>query len=105
MKTKTSKAVYINNNDISGNPNTLTPYVTDNGEIWLSSEGNGAGNDIMLCDICGWTRDEVEREYGFDLDIDAMREDADEIEAAGHAGSADWLRSWCRDYENLRNRA
>lgn len=104
MKTiKTSKAVYINDDDTCGNPYRLTPYVKDNGEIWLAAEGNGCADDIALNDLGGWTHDDVEREYGFDLDIDLMREDADEIEASGDKDSADWLRSWLDDYEVLKN--
>ena len=81
---------------------TLTPYVNDKQEIWLASEGNGCGDDVAMCDIYGWTYNDVEREYGLELDIAAMREDADEIEAAGDVDNADWLRSWCDDYEMLR---
>lgn len=99
---KTSKTVYVNDEDTCGNPYRLTPYVTDNGEIWLHAEGNGCGDDIALYDLGGWSHDELVREYGLDLDIDAMREDADEIESAGDADSADWLRSWCDDYEALK---
>ena len=97
----TTTPVYTNENDTCGNPFSLTPYVNDRGEIWLASDGNGAGNDVMLQDLCGWSRDDVEREYGSDIDIDAMRKDADEIEASGDADNADWLRSWCDDYERL----
>lgn len=103
IKIKTSKAVYINDDDTCGNPYRLTPYVNDVGEIWLASEGNGCGDDIVLNDLGGWTHDDIERDYGLDLDIDTMREDADEIEAAGDADNADWLRSWCDDYERLRD--
>lgn len=99
-KIKTSTAVYSMESGM-----TLTPYVNDKGEIWLASEGNGCGDDVLLYDILGWTHDDIEREYGLDLDIDAMREDADEIAAAGDEDSADWLRSWCDDYERLRDKA
>lgn len=93
---KTSKPVYSMDSGL-----TLTPYVNDEGEIWLASEGNGCGDDIALSDLGGWTHAEVEREYGLEIDVDAMREDADEIEAAGDSDNADWLRSWCDDYEVL----
>ena len=69
----------------------------------FGARGNGCGDDIVLKDICGWTHDDLEREYGLKFDIDAMREDADEIEAAGDSDNADWLRSWCDDYESLRD--
>ena len=104
-KIKTSKIVYIDDKDTCGNPYRLTPYVTDSGDIWLAAEGSGNGDDIALYDLGGWTHDDIVREYGLDLDIDAMREDADEIEAAGYADLADWLRSWCDDYETLRDNA
>ena len=97
---KTSKAVHSMESGL-----TLTPYVNDKGEIMLASEGNGCGDDVPLNDIFGWTHDDIEREYGLDRDVDAMRADADEIAAAGDADSADWLRSWCDDYEALRDNA
>ena len=51
---------------------TLTPYVTDDGEVWLASEGNGCGDDVMLEDIRGWAVDEISAKWS-DIDLDALR--------------------------------
>ena len=74
---------------------TLTPYVTDDGEVWLASEGNGCGDDVMLEDISGWTVDEINAKWS-DIDLDALRVGADEI-AAADEDAAEYIRAWARD--------
>jgi len=102
MQINTSNAVYFNcgccGPYASGNEYVLTPYVKENGEIWLKAEGNGAGDDIMLKDLIGLTDEEIAEEYG-EFDLDAMRADADEVEAAGDHDAAEWLRNWCEQCE------
>ena len=87
-KIMTSTPVYRTNDGM-----TLTPYINENGEIWLASKGNGCGDDVMLKDVEGWTEDEIAAEYE-DIDFAAMRADAEEIRAAGDAENADWLVGW-----------
>ena len=57
IKIKAETPCYIH--DSTFNPYRLTPYVTTNGEVWLEAEGNGAGDDIMLEDISGWSKEEI----------------------------------------------
>lgn len=100
-KIKTTHAVYVNKDDTCGNPYRLTPYVNEDGEIWLASEGNGCGDDVMLEDITGLTNTEICERWK-DVDLDALRADADEIRAAGDADNADWIEDWCRTCERAR---
>ena len=74
---------------------TLTPYVTDDGYIWLASEGNGCGDDVMLEDISGWTVDEINAKWS-DIDLDALRVGADEIGSVDE-DAADYIRAWASD--------
>ena len=78
----------------------LTPYVTDDGEVWLASEGNGCGDDVMLEDISGWTVDEIDDKWS-DIDLDALRVGADEIGAVDE-DAADYIRAWASDCGLLR---
>ena len=87
-KIMTSTPVYMTDDGM-----TLTPYVNEDGEIWLASRGNGCGDDVMLQDIVGWNEDEIAAEYE-DLDLAAMRADAEEIRDAGDSETADWLEDW-----------
>lgn len=83
----------------SSNPHTLTPYVNDDGEIWLASNGSGCGDDVMIDDVTGWTANDINDHYR-SIDLDAMEVAADEVEAAGDRESAEWIREWvrvCRD--------
>lgn len=98
---RTTTPVYVKDNDIN-NPYRLTPYVADNGEIWLAAEGNGCADDIMLEDIVGWTADDINERWG-DIDLNALRADADEIDAAGDADTADYIRDWANACERARN--
>lgn len=91
-KIKTTHAVYVHD-DTCGNPYRLTPYVNEDGEIWLASEGNGCADNVVLLDVEGLTDDDIAFQYG-DLDLDAMRADAEEIRAAGDTENADWLVGW-----------
>ena len=93
---------YINKNDDCGNPIRLTPYVKG-GEVWLASEGNGCGNDIVLEDLSGWTDREIDGTW-CDIDLAALRVGADEIESAGDKDSADYIRDWASTCEQARAR-
>lgn len=93
---KTSNAVYTYESGC-----TLTPYVNENCEIWLACEGNGNGDDIMLEDLDGMTDSEAWAKYAL-IDLNAMMDDADEIEKAGDSDSAEWLRSWCRRMSDVQ---
>ena len=55
---------------------TLTPYVTDDGEVWLASEGNGCGDDVRLGGVNGWTVDKINAKWS-DFDLDALLVGAD----------------------------
>lgn len=79
---------------------TLTPYVTEDGEIWLASEGNGCGNDITLEDINGWTAEEINAKWS-DIDLDALRAGADEI-AAADEDAAEYIRMWADNCDRAR---
>lgn len=87
IKVKASTPCYVNGI-------TLTPYVTYDGEVWLASEGNGCGDDVMLEDISGWTADEINAKWS-DIDLDALRVGADEIESVDK-DAADYIRAWAR---------
>ena len=82
---------------------TLTPYVADDGEVWLASEGNGCGDDVMLEDISGWTEEEINAKWS-DIDHDALRVGADEIGAADE-GAAEYIRSWASNCELSRRQS
>ena len=96
IKVKASTPCYVNGI-------TLTPYVTDDGEVWLASEGNGCGDDVMLEDISGWTEEEINAKWS-DIDLDALRVGADEIGAADE-GAAEYIRSWASNCELSRRQS
>jgi len=105
MQINTSNAVYFNCDGCcgpyaTGNEYVLTPYVKENGEIWLKAEGDGAGDDVMLKDLTGMTDDEIAEEYG-EFDLDAMRANADEIKTAGNLDAGNWLHDWCDKCESI----
>ena len=79
---------------------TLTPYVTEDGEIWLASEGNGCGDDIMLEDTNGLTAEEINAKWS-DIDLDALRAGADEI-AAADEDAAEYIRMWADNCDRAR---
>lgn len=86
---KASHAVYQDPNG-----HTLTPYVNDKGEIWLASEGNGGGNDVMVEDVDAWAAEEIVETYA-GLNVDAMRAAAMEFLMDGCTDAANWLENWC----------
>ena len=88
IKVKASTPCYANGM-------TLTPYVADDGEVWLASEGNGCGDDVMLEDIRGWAVDEINAKWS-GIDLDALRDGADEIGAVDE-DEADYIRAWARN--------
>ena len=85
IKIKASTPCYVNGI-------TLTPYVTNDGNVWLAAEGNGCGDDIMLEDISGWTVDEINDKW-HNIDLNALRAGADEI-ASVDEDAADYIREW-----------
>ena len=91
IKIKAETPCYIH--DGTFNPYRLTPYVATNGEVWLEAEGNGAGDDIMLEDISGWPKEEINEKWG-DIDLEALLDGADEIEDGGDEEAADYIRDW-----------
>ena len=96
IKVKASTPCYVNGI-------TLTPYVTDDGEVWLASEGNGCGDDVMLEDINGWTEEEINAKWS-DIDLDALRVGADEI-AAADEDAAEYIRAWASNCELSRRQS
>lgn len=98
IKIMTSRPVYNSDNHsdspyCSSNPYTLTPYLRDDGELWMAARGNGAADDVIINDVDGMSNEEIIEIYG-NIDIDAMRDDAKEIQAVDN-DAAEWLLAWC----------
>ncbi len=78
-----SRPCYVDaNNAARFNPYRLTVAVREDGAVALLAEGNGNGDDLLL--------DEGAEEWAH-LDADALRDNAEELRAAGFVEAADWI--------------
>ena len=91
---------YQYDND-ENNPLRGRLYVGADGNLWISSEGQGCVNDYTLDDIDGWTPADINDVFR-GLDLDVLSRDADRIRQLGRHEDADWLRNWIETAEAAR---
>ena len=76
-------------------------YVDAAGECWITSEGNGCGDDIPLVDLAGVPIDAINETFRF-VDLDVIASDRDNLRELGRGDLADWLDGWIHTCESAR---
>ncbi len=84
------------------NPYRLTIYSVKGGGMMLAADGNGAGGDIVLEDVDGWSDADINEQYRR-IDLDAISGNADEFSDAGLEDEAEWLDAWADRVDKARS--